>query len=237
MIRFGILCAMLAAAAAVCLVCRTTVQAALVIEPVFNRVDGSGQGDNNFPIYDPTFLIDGVAYFNADEPGEIISYASGDPRDPFLDVFHVWNNTQYRITGLTLRLIGTATDTENPGSIVRGPVDAVWGDVNGDSFTGLSDIFASIQVSADGKEIRFEDGVIPVGGRFTDIHLAMSDHPPDFAGIDSSFTGILVPEPATLALVAIGLALFAMAIKKPRMRRPTMISTITINGRKLPCGH
>ena len=57
--------------------------------------------------------------------------------------------------------------------------------------------------SPDGKEIRFEDGLIPVGGRFTDIHLAMSDHPPDFAGIDSSYTGILVPEPTTLALLGL----------------------------------
>ncbi len=218
MLRFKLLVIGWAAAAAGGFCVGTNLWAALVIEPVFNRVDGSGQSDNNFPIYDPTFLIDGVAYFTADEPGEIITYASGDPRDPFLDVFHVWNNTQYRITGLTLRLIGTATNTENPGTIVRGPVDAVWGDVNGDSLTGLSDIFATIIVSPDGKEIRFEDGLIPVGGRFTDIHLAMSDHPPDFAGIDSSFTGILVPEPTTLALVALGLATLAMANKRSGKR-------------------
>jgi hypothetical protein len=194
-------------------------QAALIIEPVFNRVEGSGQGDNNFPIYDPTFLIDGVAYFTADEPGEIVSYASGDPRDPFLDVFHVWNNTQYNITGFTLRLIGTATDTENPGTIVRGPVDAVWGDVNGDAVTGLSDIFATITVSSDGKEIRFEDGLLPVGGRFTDIHLAISDGPPDFVGIDSSFNGILVPETATFALLALALAMLSTTNSISRMRR------------------
>jgi hypothetical protein len=206
-VRFKFLHIALTVAAAISLVFETDAQAALVIEPVFNRVEGSGQGDNNFPIYDPTFLIDGVAYFTADEPGEIISYASGDPRDPFLDVFHVWNNTQYNLTGFTLRLIGTATDTENPGTIVRGPVDAVWGDVDGDSVTGLSDIFSTIIVSPDGKEIRFEDGLIPVGGRFTDIHLAMSDHPPDFAGIDCSFTGVFVPEPATLALLLFGVAI------------------------------
>jgi hypothetical protein len=201
MMRFSFLYVALAAIAFVRI---TPAQAALVIEPVFNRVAGSGPADNNFPIYDPTFLIDGVAYFTADEPGEIITYASGDPRDPFLDVFHVWNNTQYNITGLTLRLIGTATDTANPGSIVRGPVDAVWGDVNGDSLIGLSDIFNTIIVSADGKEIRFEDGLIPVGGRFTDIHLAMSDSAPDFAGIDSSFTGNLVPEPASAVVLILG---------------------------------
>jgi hypothetical protein len=197
----------------------STARAALVIEPVINRVEGSGPADNNFPIYDPTFLIDDVAYFTADEPGEIITYASGDPRDPFLDEFHVWNNTQYHMTGLTLRLTGTATDTANPGTIIRGPVDAVWGDVNGDSLVGLSDIFATITVSADGKEIRLEDGLIPVGGRFTDIHLAMSDNVPDFAGIDSSFTGILVPEPASPALFALGLAVPAVTNKTSRKRR------------------
>jgi hypothetical protein len=216
MMRLGCLCVAWAAATAASLVYVSTARAALVIEPVINRVDGSGQAEDNFPIYDPTFLIDGVAYFTADEPGEIITYASGDPRDPFLDDFHVWNNTQYHMTGLTLRLIGTATDTANPGTIVRGPVDAVWGDVNGDSLVGLSDIFATITVSADGKEIRLEDGLIPVGGRFTDIHLAMSDSPPVFAGIDSIFTCILVPEPATFALLALGLAALAFTHKKKR---------------------
>jgi hypothetical protein len=201
--RLGFICVAWAVATTAKLVYISTAEAALVIEPVINRVEGSGPADNNFPIYDPSFLIDGAAYFTADEPGEIITYASGDPRDPFLDVFHVWNNTRYDITGLTLELIGTATDTANPGTIIRGPVDATWGDVNGDSQTGLSDIFATIVVSPDGKEIRFEDGVIPVGGRFTDIHLAMSDSPPDFGGIDSSFTGILVPEPTALALIAL----------------------------------
>ena len=214
--RLGFLC--VTWAAAMNLACGTVAQAALVIEPVFNRVAGSGQGDNNFPIYDPEFLIDGVAYFTANEPGKIISYASGDPRDPFLDVFHVWNNTQYILTGFTLRLVGTATDTANPGTIVRGPVDAVWGDVNGDSNIGLSEIFSTIIESPDGKEIRFEDGVIPVGGRFTDIHLAMSDNPPDFAGIDSSFTGILVSEPSGFALAALGLLLLSVTNKKSRKR-------------------
>jgi hypothetical protein len=45
--------------------------------------------------------------------------------------------------------------------------------------------------SALGKEIRFEGGVIPVGGRFTDIRMAFSDDPPGFAGIDSTFAGTL----------------------------------------------
>jgi hypothetical protein len=192
-------------------------RAGLIIEPVFNRVAGSGPADNNFPLYDPDFLINGVAYFTADEPGEIVTYAAGDPRDPFLDVFHVWNNTNYNLTGFTLRLIGTATDTEDPGSVVRGPVDAVWGDVNGDGRIGLSDIFTTIRVSADGKEIRFEDGLIPVGGRFTDIHLARSDRPPEFAGVDATFTGVAVPEPAGWALLASGLATLAVIQRTGRL--------------------
>lgn len=192
------------------LISTSVAQAALVIEPVFNRVEGSGPADNNFPIYNPGFLIDGVAYFIAQAPGDVTSYPSGDPRDPFLDEFHVWNNTQYNITGFTLQLIGTAPVTDNPGTIVRGPVDAVWGDVNGDGQIGLSNIFATIIVSADQKQIRFEDGLIPVGGRFTDIHLAASDDPPVFAGIDSTFTGELIPEPYTFVLAGSGLALLLL---------------------------
>jgi hypothetical protein len=172
------------------------------MEPVFNRVAGSGPAENNFPLYNPEFLIGGVAYFTADEPGEIVTYASGDPRDPFLDVVHVWNNTRYNLTGFTLRLIGTANDTREPATIVRGPVDAVWGDVDGDGRIGVSDIFSNVVVSPDGKEIQFSGGVIPVGGRFTDIHLAWSEDPPMFAGIDSSFTGSAIPEPSTLMLFA-----------------------------------
>jgi hypothetical protein len=85
---------------------------------------------------------------------------------------------------------------------VRGPVDAVWGDVDGDGHIGVSDIFSNVVVSPDGKEIQFSGGMIPVGGRFTDIHLASSEDPPMFAGIDSSFTGSAIPEPSTLMLFA-----------------------------------
>jgi hypothetical protein len=165
--------------------------AALVMEPVFNRVAGVGQADNNFPLYDPAFG------FVTNEPGEIESYVAGDPPDPVLDEFHIWNNTRYNITGFTLRIIGTGTNTLDPGTIVRGPVDAVWGDVNGDGQIGLSDIFTSFTVSADGKELRVENGSIAPGGRFTDIHLARSDDPPELAGIDSSFSGNAIPEPGT----------------------------------------
>jgi hypothetical protein len=169
-----------------------TLNATLVMDPVFNRVAGVGQADNNFPLYDPAFG------FNTDEPGEIESYVAGDPPDPILDDFHIWNNTRYNITGFTLRIIGTGTNTTDPGTIVRGPVDAVWGDVNGDGRIGVSDIFTSFTVSADGKELRVENGLIAPGGRFTDIHLARSDHP-QLAGVDSFFSGNAVPEPGTSA--------------------------------------
>lgn len=193
--------------------------AGLVIEPVHNRVPGSGQADNNFPIYDPTFLINGVAYFLTDEPGETVTYASGDPRDPDLDVFHVWNNTQYNITGFILRIVGTATDTRDPGTVVRGPVDAVFGDVDGDGQAGESDIFDTITVSDDGKEIRFSDGLIPLGGRFTDLHFARSDDPPQFAGVEAQFTGEFVPLPAPLLAAIPGLLMAGACARravKPR---------------------
>ena len=177
---------------------------------MFNRVAGSGPADNSIPLYDPTYLVDGVAYYLADEPGEIDIYAAGDPPDPDLNLFHIWNNTRYDLTGFTLRLVGTATDTLDPGTIVRGPVDAVWGDADGDGRVGLSDIFSTITVSADGKEIRVEGGLIPVDGRFTDIHLARSDNPPELAGIESSFTGVqAVPEPGSLALSGVGIVILS----------------------------
>jgi len=196
----------------------TTARAGLVIEPVFNRVAGRGPADNNFPLYDPTYLVNGVACWLADEPGEVDTFATGDPRDPELDVLHVWNNTRYDLTGFTLRLIGTATDTRDPGTVVRGPVDAVWGDVDGDGRIGSSDIFGTITVSADGKEIDFRDGLIPIDGRFTDIMLAHSDHPPDFAGVDSWFAGVQsVPEPSSAVLASTGLlAIVAYASRRRR---------------------
>ena len=79
--------------------------------------------------------------------------------------------------------------------------------MDGDGLIGRSDIFSSITVSAEGKEIVFSGGLIPVGGRFTDINLAFSDNPPDFAGIDSFFSGTVaaVPVPPAWVLVFSGL--------------------------------
>lgn len=228
--RLCLRCLVTALVVACSLASSATAPAALIIEPVFNRVEGSGQAGNNFPLYDPEFLVDGIAYFTANEPGEVVSYPAGDPPDPELDEFHVWNNTTYEITGFTLRLIGTATETRNPGTIVRGPVDAVWGDANGDTQIGLSDIFATILVSPDGKEIRFEDGLIPIGGRFTDIHLAVSDNPPDLAGIDATFTGNLVPEPTTFVLLAVGLAAAGLlTVRRKLSKRTALVNELICN--------
>ena len=200
------------------LFCASLLNSALVMEPVFNRLPGTGPGPNVFPFYNPDILVGGVAYFSADEPGEIVTYPSGDPRDPALDTLAILNNTSYNITGLTLRIIGTATHTLDQSTIVRGPVDAFWDDVNGDGVTGLSDIFPTIEVSADRKEIRFSGGLIPAGTRFTDIHLAFSDSPPTFAGIDSTFEGELVPEPRSMILTGLGtFALLLLRLRKAKV--------------------
>ena len=195
---------------------QSVLRATLIIEPNVNHIAGSGSAANNFPLYDPTFIVDGVAWATANEPGEFFTYVAGDPPEPLFQTVHAWNNTNYNITGLLLRIVGRGTDTENPGTIVRGPVDAVWGDANGDGQIGSSDIFRSITVSGDQKELRFENGMIPVGGRFSDIHLAVSDNPPFFAGIDSTFAGQLVPEPYTFALASTGFGL--LLLRKLRRR-------------------
>jgi hypothetical protein len=199
------------------LLTQSILTAALVIEPVINRVEGSGPAENNFPLYDPTYVVNGVQWALANEPGELFTYVAGDPPEPLFQTIHGWNNTNYNITGLLLRIVGRGTDTEDPGTIVRGPVDAVWGDVNGDSQIGSSDIFNTITVSADGKELRFDGGLIPVGGRFSDVHLAVSDDPPFLAGVDSTFSGDAVPEPYTFILTGAGLS--ALLFYRLRKRR------------------
>ena len=90
--------------------------------------------------------------------------------------------------------------------ITRDPnVDAFFGDANGDGKIGLSNIFSSIVVSDGGKTITLSGGMIPVGGHFTDIaHSFTTDGLPFFAGVDTSFDGVLVPEPATGMLLLTG---------------------------------
>ena len=160
----------------------------LIIEPVINRFVGN---DDGIPLGDFMPL-----------PGDIFSYVSGDPRDPALDTVPIVNTTNYELNGYGLRIIGIGTDTHDPGTIVRGPIDARFGDVDGDGMI-LSDIFATFAISGDGKTIEFSDGSISPGERFTGIHLAVSDNPPILAGIDSWYTGTLVPEPSSATLLVL----------------------------------
>jgi hypothetical protein len=204
------------------LLCGSLNAASLVMEPTINHVAGIGSADNTIPLYDPTYIVDGVPYALANEPGEIFMYVAGDPPEELFQTTSVWNNTNYNMTGLTLRIVGSAREAENPGSIVRGPVNAVWGDVNGDGKIGDSDIFSTITVSADGKVIRFENGVIPVDGRFSDVHLATSDAAPLFAGVDASFSGTFVPEPYTFILTgsSLGALLLSRLLRRHKQEAP-----------------
>ena len=179
------------------------VSATFVIEPTFHHVEGSGQADNNFPIYDPTYIVNGIQWALANKPGDVSSYVVNFPADPDFATHHIWNNTDYAITGFDIKIVGPASDPVDPASITPGPVDAVFGDVNGDAVIGLSDIFHSIRVSEDRKEILFEDGVIPTGGRFTDLYLVTSDTNPANVGFEATFTGTIVPEPGGMLLLAI----------------------------------
>jgi hypothetical protein len=186
------------------IVLAVTVQAELVIEPVFNRVAGTGGAENVVGVRQAVNGIQtelGIQPAWQAQPGEVFSYVSGDPRKIELDNFFFYNDTDYDITGFSLEIIGTGTDTDDPRTIVRGaPIDARFGDVDGDRQI-LSNIFSSHQISANGKSIQFSGGLIRQGERFTDIHLARSDNPPELAGLDTSFSGILVPEPSSAILL------------------------------------
>ena len=112
---------------------------------------------------------------------------------------------------------------DEPGEIDTYPAGFPpdWGDVNGDGSVGSSDIFGSITLSPDMKTIFFSDGLIPVGGRFTDFNDAMitAGESAFLAGIDASFTGTAVPEPATLILMSAGGAVLAMRRHQGRRAR------------------
>lgn len=168
--------------------------AQLTIEPVFNRIDGTGSGEASVGT---RFIVNheqerlGLGPLWTAIPGEVFSYVSGDPRNPGLDGLAFFNDTDYNITGFGLEIIGTGTDTDDPGTIVRGaPIDAMFGDVNGDGQI-LSDIFANHTISADGRRIDFTDGLIQPGQRYSGIHLASSPNAPELAGIDSWITGTI----------------------------------------------
>jgi hypothetical protein len=194
----------------------TTSNATLFIEPVINFVPGSGPSADSFPLFDPGFVnpANGEHPFLANEPGEIDTVSIGFPPDPALLTFSVWNNTAYNLTSLRLSIIGSAfhpTGIQDSWLITRDPtVDAFFGDANDDGKIGLSNIFSSIVVSDGGKTITLSGGVIPVDGHFTDIANAFTtDGLPFFAGVDTSFGGVFVPEPATgLLLLTGGLGLF-----------------------------
>jgi len=196
------------------------VQAELIIEPVFNLVPGTGGAENVVGVrqaVNGTQAELGLEPAWTAEPGDVFSYVSGDPRKMELDDFFFYNDTNYEITGFSLEIIGTGTDTDDPRTIVRGaPIDARFGDVDGDGQI-LSDIFPGYDISADGKTIQFTGGSILPGERFTDIHLARSDNPPELAGIDSSFSGVLVPEPSTIVLTLI--ALVSLILSRRQRRR------------------
>lgn len=188
--------------------------ATLIMEPVINFVPGSGPSANSFPLYDPGFVnpANGEHPFLANEPGEIDTVSIGFPIDPVLLTLSVWNNTAYNLTSLRLSIIGSAfhpTGIQDSWLITRNPtVDAFFGDANGDGQIGLSNIFSSIVVSDGGKTITLSGGVIPVNGHFTDTAYAFTtDGLPFFAGVDTSFGGVLVPEPATGVLLLTGLGL------------------------------
>jgi PEP-CTERM motif-containing protein len=87
--------------------------------------------------------------------------------------------------------------------------------------TGLSDIFSTITLSADHRTITYSDGLIPVGGRFTDFLFSMTDNGEPFkAGVYTSFDGFLaVPEPATWAILMVGLGAAGVLRRRPLRRR------------------
>jgi hypothetical protein len=201
----------------------TTAGATLLIEPVINFVSGTGPSANSFPLFDPGFVnpANGEHPFLANQPGEIDTVSIGNPPDPDLLKNFVWNNTSYNITSLTLSIIGSAshpTGDEGAWLITRDPnVDAVFGDADGDGKIGLSDIFSSIVVSNGGKTITLSGGLIPVGSLFTDIsHASTPGDVSFFAGVDTSFDGVLAPEPSSLALLGMGLLGGALARRSRR---------------------
>jgi hypothetical protein len=184
--------------------------ASLIMEPVFNVVPGTGGAATvlPFPLPDAINGATGLPFILADEPGEIVTYPAGFPADPVLvNDIRFFNDTHYDITSFTLSIIGLADEpVPFTFTIDRGPVDAIWGDANGDGFIGSSDIFSSIVVSPDQKIITFSNGLIPVGGRFTDFIYSTTTAGENVfkAGVDATFDGVAVPEPAALTLIIAG---------------------------------
>jgi hypothetical protein len=195
----------------------TSSGATLTLEPLINSTPGSGLTDDSFPLYDPVSVNEatGEHPWLANQPGEIDTVSIGNPPDPDLLIFSVWNNTTYDITSLKYSIIGSAshpTGMEDAWLVTRDPtVGATFGDADGDGEIGLSNIFSSIVVSDGGKTITLSGGLIPRDGHFTDIfHASTTDGLPFFAGVDTSFGGVLVPEPSTWAMfVGLGFAAYS----------------------------
>jgi len=189
----------------------------LMMENVINRAPGSGPAQPDEPFvtfgfYQPDGVnpADGQPYLTAGAPGQIARFPAGFPRDePLVNDLRPYNNTAYNITSLTLQIVGSAVEpvpftftfTLDPN------VSAFFGDVNGDGKVGVSDIFKTVTLSADHRTVTFSDGLIPVGGRFTDSLLSITDNGEPFkAGVYASFDGFLaVPEPATWTILLMGL--------------------------------
>ena len=191
----------------------TPSEAALIMEPVINFVSGVGPSADSIPIYDPTFVnvANGEHPFLAHKPGQIDTVSIGFPADADLLTFSIWNNTSYNLTSLKLSIIGSATHptgSQEAWLVTLDPsVDAHFGDANGDGNIGLSDIFSSIIVSDGGKTITLSGGIIPANSHFTDIVFSFTtDGLPFDAAVDTSFDGVRVPEPVTLAVFGAGLA-------------------------------
>jgi hypothetical protein len=196
----------------------TSSGATLTLEPVVNSTPGSGPTADSFPLFDPVSVnnANGEHVWLANQPGEIDTVSIGSPPDPDLLSFSVWNNTAYDITSLKYSIIGSAlhpTHSEDAWLVTRDPnVDALFGDADGDGKIGLSNIFSSIVVSDGGKTITLSGGLIPRNGLFTDIfHSSTTDGLPFFAAVDTSFGGVLAPEPSTWALMVLGFAGLAFA--------------------------
>jgi PEP-CTERM motif len=196
----------------------TSSGATLTLEPVVNSTLGSGLTADSFPLFDPVSVNEatGEHPWLANQPGEIDTVSIGNPPDPDLLIFSVWNNTAYNITSLKYSIVGSAshpTNMEDAWLVTRDPsVDATFGDADSDSKIGLSNIFSSIYVSDGGKTITLSGGLIPRDGHFTDIfHASTTDGLPFFAAVDTSFGGVLVPEPSTWALMVLGFAGLAFA--------------------------
>jgi hypothetical protein len=209
-------------AAALILFAPTASNASLIIEPVFNVFAGTGGAANVLPFPLPGAIngATGLPFILADEPGEIVTYPVGFPADAGLvNDIRFFNDTQFDITSFTLSIVGLADEpVPFTFTIDRGPVDAIWGDANGDGFVGSSDIFASIVVSPDQKTIAFSNGLIPVGGRFTDfVYSTTTAGETVFqAGVDATFDGVPVHEPATAVLLLTGAG---VALVRKRLRQ------------------